>query len=73
MLAFTAETQSTQRKTIFVCREIPTNKKSLLQFVGFWLKARGLMENRHLPILHKHIFLCGLCVSNESSSRTSGR
>jgi hypothetical protein len=60
MLAFTAETQRTQRKAIFVCREIPTNKKDLLQFVGFWPKVIGLMENRHLPILHKHIPLRAL-------------
>ena len=26
------------------------------------------MENRHLPILHKTILLCGLCVSNELRS-----
>jgi hypothetical protein len=33
-------------------------------------KARGLMENRSLPILHKQIVLCVLRASNES--RLSG-
>jgi len=32
----------------------------------FMPKARGLMENREIPILHKYITLCGLRASNES-------
>jgi hypothetical protein len=61
-------------KTIYVCREVPTNIKLLAPTGNLCPKARRFMENRHLPILHNDILLCELCVSNESClRRTSGR
>jgi len=61
-------------KVLFVCREVPANKKVSGPIYGVYL-ANGLRftENRYLPILRKNILLAVLCVSNESRlSVTSG-
>jgi hypothetical protein len=60
-------------KFVFGCREIPTTKKLLPHEGVFWPKARGIMENRYLPILHKQTLLCVLRVSSESCLRRDER
>jgi hypothetical protein len=62
----TTEAQSSQRKDFFVCWGGANRQKASVSNKLPWPRVREIMENRHLPILHKKILPCILRVSNES-------